>query len=95
MLDYYDLKRLKSYAFAVCNGELVDKVNTEIITNDLLGDLETLIKLKYSQGYNYLDIARDFRNKGNYVIINDDVYLVFVENLVIIFQASTFDIFKK
>jgi hypothetical protein len=93
-MEYNDLEILKSYAYSNTNIELVEKIEKEMEQKELIEELEEYIDNKYKQGYNYLDIAKDFPNK-DYLTINDDFFLVYVKNLIIMFEHSTYSVLIK
>lgn len=93
MFDLFDLQKLKSYAYAETNVELGEKIEKQIAILEEIEELEDYINNKYKQGYNYWDIAKEFPNTC-YSIVKDDIYLVYLQNFLIIFEASTFKIMK-
>lgn len=70
--------------------------NELIVKQSIIDCLKVYIQEKHKQGYNYLDIAKEFRDKGNITIINDDVFLVFFDKeIVIIFEHTSFEFLLK
>ena len=97
MLDGFDMSTLRSYCYGHTNVELAEKLEIAIEIEEAISDLKEHIDEKYKQGYSYLDIAMSFKDNGNYNVITDEVFLVYISTrgLMIVFEHATYQIFKS
>jgi hypothetical protein len=97
MLDIEDLNSLKHSLYRDGGKgkiELADKIDLLILKEENKEELINEIKKKYSKGYNYLDIAKYYRDSGNVVIINEDFFVAYIKDFLVLFQHSTFEVYN-
>lgn len=92
MLDTETLEKTISCCYADGKVELAENLRKEKEKIEYIEELKEEIDKKYKQGYSYLDIVKEFKYNQYHTIINEDVFLVFISDIVIIFEHSTYQI---
>ena len=88
----FDIEELNSIKHSLYNDggkgkiELADKIELLILKEENKEELIEEIKNKHKNGYNYLDIAKDYRDKGYLVIFNEDFFIAYIEDFLVLFQ---------
>ena len=92
LFDIRTLKVLKSSAYA--DGKINEAYEVEKLleTIEYAEDIKDEIDNLYKQGYNYLDIAKIYEEKGNFVNFNDNVFILYIKNLTVIFEHTSYEV---